>query len=657
MKYKHLSKLESPSDLRRLSMKELDELGEEIRQEITRVVYKTGGHFASNLGTVELAIALHYCYDFREGKVLWDVGHQAYPHKLLTGRLDRFESLRQDNGISGFPNATESPYDPFTTGHAGTSISTGLGLKCGLDLLGEDKPVVVVIGDGSMTAGMAIEGVNHCGVQDKNILIIINDNSMSIAETVGGISKYLTRIRTAHIVEDLRNEVYQVLDKIPGVGHKLQNALEHIQLAIRKSMVPGFLFEELGMTYLGPVDGHNTPELIKLFGDLQQKKGPIILHVITEKGKGHAQAVEDPIQYHSPTPTAAKPAPDAAPKPKGKSYTNAFVDSLIQIAQDDPRVVGITAAMPGGTGLTQFKKAFPDRYYDVGIAEQHAVGFAAGLRRAGARPVAAIYSTFLQRAFDQVFHEVTIQELGVVLAMDRAGVVGADGVTHHGVFDIAYLRPFPGITLMAPVDEREMMQMLALGIELETPSGLRYPRGNCPDVSSLYDFADVECGKSLYTRHGQDGAILAIGSMVVPATLAADELAKEGLNLSVVNARFIKPLDGDTLLNLIATHPFVLTIEEHMRAGGFGSAVLELAADELADTRKIHCLALPDQLIQHGDPAILLKRAGLSQDKILETVRRLAKTYRPSHRAHGDTLQRDIGRLKDVAKQILPNNP
>ncbi len=621
---KVLETINSPEDLKNTPMGDLPLLAEEIRELIINVVSKNPGHLSSNLGVVELTMALHYCFDFKTDRLVWDVGHQCYVHKILTGRRATFKTLRQYKGLSGFPDRKESPlYDQFVSGHSGDAISTALGLACANDILDINRKVVVVVGDGAMGAGMSLEALNHAGAIKKNLFIVLNDNDMAISPTVGAFGKYLTELRTLPVYKDFKKEVRHVLNLLPLFGKPVENVLELLTEAMKRGMTPGQIFEDLGLQYYGPVDGHNIPLLTGTINRLKPIKGPILLHVITKKGKGFEPASQNPTQYHGAGPYKLHNGKIVeASKSKTASYTKVFGNALVEIAKKNKKVVAITAAMPDGTGLTGFRDKYPDRYFDVGICEQHGVGLASGLAASGLKPVAAIYSTFLQRAYDQVFHDICLQQTGndIVFAMDRGGLVGNDGPTHHGTFDIAYLRHLPGMKLMAPKDGRELKRMLKLALEGGGPTCIRYPRANVPDEELDLPSRPFSWGKAEVLREGQDGAIIAYGAMVYPAFKAAELLSSEGIEVSVINARFAKPLDNKLILETVKTHPAVLTIEDHVLAGGFGSAVIEMLSDQGVDIRNVHRLGIPDKLIEHGSRAQLLRDLELDEEGIAKRL-------------------------------------
>jgi 1-deoxy-D-xylulose-5-phosphate synthase len=612
-----LDSVNSPQDLKKLPPELLPRLAQEIREKIITTVARTGGHLAPSLGVVELTIALHYVFDCPRDKIIWDVGHQAYAHKLLTGRRDRFETLRQFGGLSGFPKRNESPYDAFDTGHSSTSISAALGMAAGRCLKRERNRVIAVIGDGAMTAGMAFEGLNNAGDLNKDLIVILNDNGMSIAPNVGALSSFFSRQLTRPTMIFLKNQFKNLLESLPAIGDDLLTWAKKSEESIKAFFTPGMLFEALKFTYLGPVKGHRLDHLIETLNNVKNLRGPILVHVLTIKGKGYEPAESDPTGFHGlgrfdPDTGEAKKSVGQVP-----SYTQVFGETLVRLAQDDPKIVAITAAMPDGTGLADFRQDFPDRFFDVGICEQHAVTFAAGLALEGMRPVAALYSTFMQRAYDQVLHDVCLQNLPVVLALDRGGIVGEDGETHQGLFDLSFLRHLPNLTLMAPKDENELRDMLYTAVEHPGPVALRYPRGSGVGVAFSSTLQKVPIGKAEVLREGKDLLILAVGASVYPALAAAERLEKEGFGVTVVNARFIKPLDENLILTLAAKHGRVLTVEENILAGGFGSAVLELLADrELAVVVKR--LGIADVFVEHGAPAILREKYGLDADGIFQ---------------------------------------
>ena len=617
---KLLDSVEYPEDLKKLKLADLPKLAAEIREFIVDVVSKNPGHLSSNLGVVELTIALHYCFDFKRDKIVWDVGHQAYVHKILTGRRSKFPTLRQYKGLSGFPDKNESLYDPFTCGHSGNAISAALGVSCADAILGYKRSVVAVVGDGAIGAGMSLEALNHAGDLKKNLLVVLNDNEMSISNTVGGVSKYLNKIRTAPLYADIKKEIHNILNVLPVFGKPVGKTLEHVVELLRRGAIPGQIFEDLGINYFGPIDGHNFQILIETLNDIKHLEGPVLLHVITEKGRGFEPACQNPTQYHS----AGKfemcngKILHVTDEPKKISYTKVFGDTVIELAKADLKVVGITAAMPDGTGIAAFGKKFPDRFYDVGICEQHAVGLANGLSAGGLKPVVAIYSTFLQRAYDQVFHDICLQRNGVVFALDRAGIVGNDGPTHNGVFDIAYLRNLPEIILMAPKDGNELKTMLKIALDSGKAVAIRYPKDDCPDKEMSPQYKTIEIGKAEVLREGADGVLLAYGAMVYRCLHAAEKLGEKGIEVTVVNARFAKPLDKALILDLVRNHKLIVTVEDHALMGGFGSAVLELVTEEREDAGKIVRMGIPDRFMEHGPRNLILKNIGLDEDGIAD---------------------------------------
>lgn len=610
---KLLEHIDSPADLKRLDIAELPVLAAELRKFIIETVSNTGGHLASSLGAVELAIALHYVYDAPVDKIVWDVGHQAYAHKILTGRRAAFGTLRQAGGISGFPRPEESVFDAFVAGHSSTSISAALGMAAARDLAGRSNKVAAVIGDGSLTAGLAFEGLNQAGHIKKDIIVILNDNEMSISKNVGALSSFLSRKITGRFATKVKKEVESFIKTIPMIGDRLMWIAKRAEDSLITFLTPGMIFEGLGFHYIGPIDGHDVSALITTFRDIDEVRGPILLHVLTKKGKGYAPAERDPASFHGVGPFDI--ATGRGKKASAPSYTSVFSSTLLEIAEADTRVVAITAAMPEGTGLLKFAERFPGRFFDVGIAEQHAITFAAGLAIEGFVPVTAIYSTFLQRAYDEVFHDVCLQNLPVVFALDRAGIVGQDGATHHGLFDISYLRHIPNMVIAAPKDEAELRQMLYSATRYGRPTTVRYPRGNCTGVDMGGPLKEIPMGKAEPLRNGADVCILALGTMVYPALEAAQALAKAGIKAGVVNARFAKPLDEDCILKAAASSGAIITAEENALAGGFGSAVLELL--EAKGVRvPLKMIGAPDEFIGHGTQEELRAKHGLTSSAI-----------------------------------------
>ncbi|QJA05548.1 1-deoxy-D-xylulose-5-phosphate synthase [Thermosulfurimonas marina] len=615
-----LDRVNDPRDLKALSPKELRKLAAEIREVIVETVARNGGHLAPNLGVVELTLALHYVFDSPKDRLVWDVGHQCYTHKLITGRKERFHTLRQYGGIAGFPKRAESPHDIVETGHSSTSISYGLGLAVGLRLLQKEGRTIAIIGDGSMTAGLAFEGLNNAGHLREDLIVILNDNEMSISPNVGALSSFLSRRMTGRLARRLKKDIEHLAERLPR-GEQLLQLLRKSEGLLKSALTPGMLFEALGFEYIGPVDGHNLEGLIKLFQNLREIRGPLLVHVLTKKGKGYPPAEADPETFHGIgpfDPTSGRPLKEEGPP----SYTAVFSRTMLRLAEIEPRLVAITAAMPTGTGLKAFGERFPERFFDVGICEQHAVTFAAGLALEGLIPVCAIYSTFLQRAFDQLIHDVALPNLHVIFALDRGGIVGEDGPTHQGQFDLTYLRLIPNFTVMAPADENELQHMLYTALELPGPVALRYPRGSGVGIPLEVEFRKIPYGKAEVLREGRDLALLAIGNMVHPALAAAEILEKEGLSVTVVNARFVKPLDAELICDLASQTGRVLTVEENTLLGGFGSAVAECLADHRVSAR-LKRLGLPDRFIEHGAPVLLREKYGLVPASIAEAARSL----------------------------------
>ncbi|NLK08247.1 MAG: 1-deoxy-D-xylulose-5-phosphate synthase [Firmicutes bacterium] len=616
-----LDTINDPKQLHELTQPELVRLCRDLRERIIQVVEKTGGHLASSLGVVELTVALHSLLNAPADKLVWDVGHQAYAHKLLTGRKDQFHTLRQHKGISGFPARHESVYDAFTVGHSSTAISAALGYALARDYKQEDYSVVAVVGDGALTAGMSFEALNHAGHMGTRLTVVLNDNEMSIAPNVGALSEYLTRLRMDPTLSRTKEEIEQILRRIPAIGDSMIRATDRAKRLVRQLVVPGVLFEELGFTYIGPVDGHDVDMLQKVLKEALRRKGPVLVHVITQKGKGHEASERNPVLYHG-APPAVQANGSRATAP---TYSSVFGEALTKLAKEDDKITAITAAMPDGTGLGKFKEAFPERFFDVGIAEQHAVTLAGGLAAGGLKPVVAIYSSFLQRAYDQVIHDVCLPNLPVVLAIDRAGLVGEDGPTHHGVFDVSFLRAVPNLCIMAPKDSRELKQMLNLAFELNTCVALRYPRGEVHDklLDQLGLKADVpvEYGKAEVICQGSDLTIVAAGSMVAAALEVAGFLSKQGLSIGVINARWIKPLDAFTILKAAAASKNLVTLEENALAGGFGSAIQELLeAEGLLDKVSIRRFGIPDEFAEHGTNELLLEKLGLDTKQLIRQI-------------------------------------
>ncbi|QJR16568.1 1-deoxy-D-xylulose-5-phosphate synthase [Usitatibacter palustris] len=613
--YPLLDTIGDPADLRRLDRKFLPQLAEELRRFIVESVASTGGHFSSNLGTVELTIALHYVFNTPEDRIVWDVGHQTYGHKILTGRRAGMAKLRQKGGLAGFPRREESPYDTFGTAHSSTSISAAIGMAVAARAKGEDRRAIAVIGDGAMTAGMAFEALNNVKHSGANVIVVLNDNDMSISENVGALNNYLARLMSGRFYAATKKTAEKMLSVAPPMKELAKRIEEHA----KGMLTPSTLFEEFGLNYTGPIDGHNLEVLIETLGNVARLDGPQFLHVVTKKGQGYKLAEEDPITYHGPgkfDPTVglvkAKPAPEAKPKP---TYTQVFGEWLCDMARLDKRLIAVTPAMREGSGLVKFSQDFPDRYFDVGIAEQHAVTFAAGMAAEGIKPVVAIYSTFLQRAYDQLIHDVAIQNLPVVFALDRGGLVGADGPTHHGAYDLAYLRCIPNLVVMAPTDENECRQMLYTGFTHDGPSAIRYPRGTGPGAEVLKSMQALPIGRGSIVREGKRVAILAFGSLLKPALDAAAELGA-----TVANMRFVKPIDEELVAKLASSHELLVTVEEGCVMGGAGSAVLE-ALHAGGFSVPVIQLGLPDVFVEHGDPQQLLADCGLDRDGILKSIR------------------------------------
>jgi 1-deoxy-D-xylulose-5-phosphate synthase len=620
-----LDRIETPEDLKQLSLEELAALSEEIRQYIIEVVSVRGGHLASSLGAVEIALALHYVFDSPKDKILWDVGHQSYAHKIITGRKEAFRDLRTRGGPSGFPNIAESEHDAFGVGHASTSISAALGLAVSRDLLGADNYVISVVGDGAISGGLSFEGINQAGHLKKNrFIIILNDNEMSISRNVGALSRYLTRITTKKIYLQFEADVWELLGKVPRYGLRARKVARRMKESIKNLLVPTILFEELGFRYFGPLDGHDLAQLVSVLSQIRDVPGPVIVHVMTKKGKGYCFAENDAEKFHG-IGSFYKATGTSRSNGTGPTYSEVFGASLVELAASDPRVVAITAAMKEGTGLAPFAGTYPDRFFDVGIAEQHAVTFAAGLARAGLKPFVAIYSTFLQRGFDQMIHDVALQRLGVRFILDRAGLVGEDGPTHHGAFDLSYLRLIPNIVVMAPRDGEELRRMMHTALDYGAgPLAIRFPRGTAAPGSPGGDITPVPIGRGEALRRGGEAAIVAIGSMVMPALAAAEILDRSGISVSVVDAKFVKPLDAELLISLAdegATTVFAL--EENARSGGFGDAVLELFSERAPGTRVV-TIGLPDRFVPHGARKDLLAEIGLSAEAIAAEVARHA---------------------------------
>ena len=621
MKMNLLEKIDAPEDLKRLYPHQLPQLAAEIRRTIVKVVSQTGGHLASSLGVVELTIAMHYVFNSPQDKFIFDVGHQAYTHKLLTGRRRQFATQRQIGGLSGFTRMSESPHDAFTTGHSSTSISAGLGMTCANHLDGKTSKVISLIGDGSMTAGLAFEGLNQTGGMHANQIVILNDNEMSISPNVGALSSFLSRTFSAKRVQELRTDLKVFLKSLPGIGDDVYQFVKHSEDSFKSFITPGMLFEAFDFKYLGPIDGHRLDHLIDILKNIKEVSGPVLLHVITTKGRGYPPAEKNPVFFHgvgSFEPATGK----SAKKHSSPAYTKIFGTALVKLAQEDKKIVAVTAAMPEGTGLKGFATTYPDRFFDVGIAEQHGVTFAAGLASQGYKPVVAIYSTFLQRAYDQILHDVCLENLHVVFALDRAGVVGEDGPTHHGLFDLAFLRNLPNMVIMAPKDERELPRMLKTALEYNGPAAIRYPRGTGPGVMPDVNITALPLGKAEILEKGDDILILALGSMVTEALIAHHELKKHGIETTVVNTRFVKPLDIDLIVGLAVQIPKIITIEEHLLQAGFGSAVLEALNDQGLYNPVIR-LGIKDLFVEHGPQKELRTKYGVDAAAIVNAAIRI----------------------------------
>ena len=612
-----------PEDLKRLTIYELTCLAEEIRYQILDTVSRTGGHLASSLGAVELTLALHYVFNTPVDKLVWDVGHQTYAHKIITGRKDLFRTLRQQGGISGFPKRKESLFDTFDVGHSGTSISAAAGFAEARCLKKETFKVLAVIGDGSMTSGIAYEGLNWAGDRHKNLIIILNDNEMSISSNVGALSSYLNRIMTGQPIMRLRGEIKNFLKTIPSVGNQMIKFTRHAEEALKSFLVPGALFEELGFTYVGPLEGHRLGPLIKNLINVRKMEGPVLVHVVTQKGKGYPFSEEEPHKFHSVSAFNLETGIPLKHNDAIPTYTQVFGDTLVQMAQGNEKLVAVTAAMCDGTGLDHFSHLFPQRFFDVGIAEQHGVTFAAALAAEGVIPVVAIYSTFLQRAYDQLLHDACLQDLHVIFALDRGGLVGEDGATHHGIFDYTYLRSMPNMVAMAPRDENELRRMMVTAINVPHPVAIRYPRGKGIGVA----FDDVLCavplGKGEILCDGYDLVIAAIGSTVYPALAAARELEEMGISAKVIDARFIKPLDAELICQAVQACPRLITVEENILMGGFGSAVLEMLQENNIWNVRVCRLGIPDQFVDHGAQRELRRLYGIDKEGIIEAARRI----------------------------------
>jgi len=616
---KILDKINKPKDIHKLEISELEKLSSEVRDLIIHTVSERQGHLASNLGVVELTIALHYCFNLEKDHILWDVGHQSYTHKILTGRKEEFKTLREYQGLSGFPNKYENRYDPFTSGHSGSAISSALGLSCGKDILKKKGHSIAVVGDGGIGTGVSLEALNHAGDLKSDLIVVLNDNNISISSTVGAVSKYLNSIRTTKAYSEIRKDINELFQIIPAIGKPLNKTMERTIELVKKNATLGNLFMELGFNYFGPTDGHDFNSLIETINAAKKLKGPILLHTFTEKGKGFEPAFENPTSFHSAGGFDTQNGLSTKEKKrKTSAYTDVFAQTITKHAKENKKIVGITAAMPDGTGLKTFAKKFPERFYDTGICEQHAVSLAGGLSVAGLTPVVAIYSTFLQRGYDQIFHDICLQNNHVVFAIDRAGIVGPDGATHNGCFDITYLRHLPNMTLMAPKDGQELKAMFEFALNMKTPVAIRYPRENITKMNYKND--EIKLGKSEILKEGKDALILAYGSMVSRSIEASKILKKKGLNVGVINSRFAKPLDEKLFLEMIDKYEQVFTVEENSLIGGFGSAVLELISDRQKEDYRVHRMGIPDKFIEHGKRDFILKNLGLDPTGIAKTI-------------------------------------
>lgn len=611
-----LDKIEKPNDIKEMEKDELRPLAKEIRRFLVHKISHTGGHLASNLGVVELTMALHLCCNLPEDKIVWDVGHQSYTHKILTGRKDGFEHLRQFGGMSGFPKQSESDCDAFDTGHSSTSISVALGLAKARDLKKQDHKIFAVIGDGALSGGMAYEAMNNAARLKSNLVIVLNDNQMSISKNVGGMSSYLGKIRTNGNYTELKEEVENALSKLPHLGDKLTSRIRGIKDLIKRVFIPGMLFEDMGLTYIGPIDGHNIHQMVTAFQSASKMKEAVIVHVCTHKGKGYRPAEKNPSYFHGVSPFNIKDGSSRHNGETAKTYTDIFSDTILEAAKEREDIVSVSAAMPSGTGLTAMASKYPKRFFDVGIAEEHAVTFAAGMAAGGLKPVVAIYSTFLQRAYDQILHDVCIGKLPVVFAVDRAGLVGSDGETHQGIFDIAYLRSMPNMTVMAPKNAWELRQMMLFALEQNTPTAIRYSRGAAWE--GLQDHQqEITMGKAEWICEGQEIALLAVGNMVETAMWVREHLKAEGQKVSVVNMRFVKPIDKEVLQKIKERHSKVVTLEEGVFNGGFGEAV---SAWYQGTPMRVLNIALPDQFIEHGSVTELKKKYGLDPESITQKI-------------------------------------
>lgn len=622
-----LEQIQSPDDLKQLKVSDLPALAREVRNIIVEVVSRNGGHLASSLGAVELSIALHYVFDTPRDRIIWDVGHQSYAHKLLTGRRSRFHTLRQHEGLSGFTRISESPYDAFTTGHSSTSISAGLGMACAKRLKKEDSKVIAVIGDGSLTAGLAYEGLNQAGDlhKDENLIVILNDNDMSISPNVGALSSFLSRTFSARYLQGFRKEFGEFLRSLPRIGDDMYQLAKRSEESFKTFVTPGMLFEAFNFDYFGPINGHKLNHLIDILENIKSLKEPVLLHITTQKGKGYPPAEKNPVYFHGVGCFEIETGECIKKGISVPTYTQVFGDAMVEMAKENDRIIAVTAAMPEGTGLKGFSEAYPDRFFDVGIAEQHGVTFAAGMAAEGFRPVVAIYSTFLQRAYDQILHDVCIEGHPVIFALDRGGIVGEDGATHHGLFDISFLRSLPNMVVMAPKDENELRRMLATALNHNGPIAFRYPRGSGLGVSLEKEIRPLPFGKAEVLREGEDILILAVGHSVSEALAAHETLAEAGIAATLVNCRFIKPLDMDLIASLVRKIPRVITVEENVRQGGFGGAVLEGLNDAGLFDFTLQRIGIEDLFVEHGPQGLLRSKYGVDARAVVKSAMTLLK--------------------------------
>lgn len=611
-----LNKIENPNDIKKIAREDYAELAQEIRQFLIEKISVTGGHLGSNLGAVELTMALHLALNLPEDKIIWDVGHQSYTHKLLTGRKDGFDALRQFGGMSGFPKRKESQYDAFDTGHSSTSISAGLGLVKARDIRGEKNTIVSVIGDGSLTGGMAYEAMNNAAKLETNFIIVLNDNNMSISENVGGVSKYLNNIRTANSYLDLKEGIYNALRGTKG-GDNIVNRIRRAKSSVKQLVIPGMLFEDMGLTYLGPVDGHDIDSLIRVIQEAKRVKGAVMVHVLTQKGKGYAPAERHPARFHGADPFDIETGIPSHPRTVA-NYTDIFSTVMCKLGQRDERIVAITAAMPDGTGLKRFHNMYPERFFDVGIAEEHAVTFAAGLAAGGLKPVVAVYSSFLQRAYDQILHDVCIQNLPVIFAVDRAGLVGSDGETHQGIFDFSYLSCIPNMNICAPKNKWELSDMMKFAVKLEKPIAIRYPRGTA--YAGLKEYrAPIEYGRAEWIYEESEIALFAVGGMVKTAEGVREQLKEKGYQVSLINARFVKPIDEEAVVTACKNHRLLVTMEENVATGGYGEKVLRCMDENCLHNDYLN-ISIPDAYVEHGNVEVLKKEIGIDEDSIVRRI-------------------------------------